>query len=115
MTENWEEITNDKSFKLWITIIDNVFTVNHFVQPGETLGVESFHIFPGGKGQNQSIALAKAGCDVYLAACIGKDGEWVLDGLRENNVNTDLVTVRDCDTGKAVSGEQGRPELYPLL
>ena len=82
--------------------IDNVFTVDHFVQPGETLGVESFRIFPGGKGQNQSIALAKAGCDVYLAACIGKDGEWVLDGLRENNVNTDLVTVRDCDTGKAV-------------
>ena len=53
--------------------IDNVFNVDHFVQPGETLGVESFRIFPGGKGQNQSIALAKAGCDVYLAACIGKD------------------------------------------
>lgn len=82
--------------------IDNVFTVDHFVQPGETLGVDSFHVFAGGKGQNQSIALAKAGCQVYLAACIGKDGVWILDNLNKNGVNTDLVTVRDCDTGKAV-------------
>ena len=40
--------------------IDHVYTVGHFVQPGETLPSQRYEVFPGGKGLNQSIALAQA-------------------------------------------------------
>ena len=53
--------------------IDYVYDVEHIVQPGETLVAEKLSKFPGGKGLNQSIAIAKAGAAVYFAGCIGED------------------------------------------
>ncbi len=44
--------------------IDEVFRVPHFVRPGETLASRDFQRGPGGKGFNQSIALARAGAEV---------------------------------------------------
>ena len=40
--------------------IDYVYAVEHFVSAGETLSSQSLFVFPGGKGLNQSVALAKA-------------------------------------------------------
>jgi len=48
--------------------IDYVYSVPHFVRPGETLASSNYQIFAGGKGLNQSIALAKAGAKVYHGA-----------------------------------------------
>ena len=53
--------------------IDTVYSVKHIVQAGETLGISSLNQFPGGKGLNQSIALARAGVKVYHAGCVGKE------------------------------------------
>ena len=44
--------------------IDHVYQVDHFVQPGETLASTHYQQLLGGKGANQSIALAQAGADV---------------------------------------------------
>ena len=52
--------------------IDNVYRVQHIVRPGETLSALSNAVFAGGKGLNQSIALARAGAEVYHAGMIGK-------------------------------------------
>ncbi len=41
---------------------------------------ESF--FLGGKGMNQSIALAKAGVEVYHGGMIGKDGYAFIDACK---------------------------------
>lgn len=41
--------------------LDYVYEVDHFVQPGETLSALRQTVNPGGKGLNQSIALARAG------------------------------------------------------
>ena len=41
--------------------IDHVYQVDHFVQPGETISSNNYQVLLGGKGANQSIALAKAG------------------------------------------------------
>ena len=41
--------------------IDYVYRVPHFVQPGETISSYGREIFAGGKGLNQSIALAQIG------------------------------------------------------
>jgi len=53
--------------------IDKVYSLNHIVKKGETISTSSYNLFPGGKGANQSVALANAGCEVYHA---GKDGAY---------------------------------------
>lgn len=70
---------------------DYVYSVDHFVRPGETLAAEKYEIFPGGKGLNQSVAMAKAGLEVWHAGIAGKDGEPLLEFLAENGVHTELV------------------------
>ena len=61
------------------------------------------NIFSGGKGLNQSVALGRAGAKVFHAGRIGKDGEFLVEQLKEAGVNTDLVVVdEDCSTGHAI-------------
>lgn len=71
--------------------VDYVYKVNHIVQKGETQLVLSRNIFPGGKGLNQSLALKRAGLSVYHAGSIGSGGEFLLDILRDENINTNMV------------------------
>ncbi|MCD4669188.1 MAG: hypothetical protein K8S14_01945 [Actinomycetia bacterium] len=55
--------------------IDHVYLVDHFVKTGETLSSDGYHQCCGGKGLNQSIALAYSGAQVYHAGKIGPDGQ----------------------------------------
>lgn len=71
--------------------LDYVYAVPHFVQPGETLAALSRSVKHGGKGLNQSIALARAGANVSHAGCIGTGGESLKHLLQENGVNTDAL------------------------
>jgi len=82
--------------------IDHVYKVNHIAAPGETIGSDSLQLFAGGKGANQSVAIAKAGAEVWHAGKIGKDGVWLLDTLSAAHVHTDLVDVYDGPTGHAI-------------
>ena len=82
--------------------LDYVYQVDHFVQPGETLSAVSQAVNPGGKGLNQSIALAKAGADVYHAGCLGAGGESLGKLLRENGVDTAYLIPTDALQGNAV-------------
>ena len=83
--------------------IDYVYNVDHFVQKGETISSSQMNIFSGGKGLNQSVALGRAGAKVFHAGRIGKDGEFLVEQLKEAGVNTDLVVVdEDCSTGHAI-------------
>ena len=59
-------------------------------------------MFPGGKGLNQSIAMARAGAFVYHAGCIGKDGAFLKDILNKNGINTDFLKETDIKNGHAV-------------
>ena len=67
--------------------LDYVYAVDHFVKPGETISSSSRTVKHGGKGLNQSIALARAGADVAHAGCMGKGGEPLRDALAENGVD----------------------------
>lgn len=76
--------------------MDYVYQVPHFVQPGETLAAGGRSIKLGGKGLNQSIALARAGARVCHAGCIGQGGEELKRFLEENGVDTEgLMQVPD--------------------
>ena len=82
--------------------IDMVYTVGHCVTPGETESADKLEYFPGGKGLNQSIALAKAGADVYHAGSVGNNGGILIDELENNGVNTSFINTSDSPNGHAV-------------
>lgn len=82
--------------------IDYIYKVPHFVRPGETMSVYSMTRNAGGKGFNQSVALAKAGCEVYHAGHIGVDGEFLSEMLENYGVKTDYLTKVEAPTGNAV-------------
>ncbi len=72
--------------------IDYVFAVEHFVRPRETLSTQGREIYCGGKGLNQSIAMARAGARVFQAGAVGaSDGGFLLDTMAENGVDVGLV------------------------
>lgn len=82
--------------------IDETFHVTHLVAPGETLATESMSRFPGGKGLNQSVALARAGAKVFHAGNIGEDGLFLKRILEQNNVDVSLLGMTDQPTGRAI-------------
>lgn len=84
--------------------LDYVYSVDQFVRPGETKSSKKREIFAGGKGLNQSIALARSGAEVYHAGAVGKlDGSVLTDVLKLNGVNIDFIKeIEDASTGHAI-------------
>lgn len=95
--------------------LDYVYHVPHFVAPGETLAATEQSIGPGGKGLNQSIALARAGAPVFHAGCIGSGGEILVDLLAENGVDTRYLNRVDAIQGNAVISVNDAGENCILL
>ena len=73
--------------------IDYVYTVDHIVRAGETLPALNLEQFVGGKGLNQSVALASAGANVFHAGCIGEDGKFLSDYMQSRKVNLKYLKV----------------------
>ncbi len=82
--------------------LDYVYAVDHMVQPGETQSSQGMEIFLGGKGFNQSAALAKAGVPVYQAGQIGEDGKIFLETAKELGIHAEYIKVWDGKTGHAI-------------
>lgn len=82
--------------------VDHVYSLPHFVRPGETLAATSYARFPGGKGFNQSTALARAGAKVFHAGRIGEDGLWLKEALEKDGCDTRRLLVGEAPTGHAV-------------
>lgn len=82
--------------------IDYNYSVGHITTPKETQASTAMEMFPGGKGMNQALALARAGMDVQLAAMIGPDGAETLELIRQAGVDTSLVRTVDDRTGHAI-------------
>ena len=82
--------------------LDLVYSVDHIVQPGETEASFVLDTFLGGKGLNQSMALAKAGVEVYQGGMIGEDGQVFLDACAEYGVKADYIRTIPGKSGHAV-------------
>ena len=82
--------------------IDHVFQIPHFVRAGETLSSAGYAIFPGGKGLNQSIAVAEAGCAVSHVGAVGEDGRWLAELMTARGVNITHLGITDTPTGQAI-------------
>lgn len=79
--------------------IDYVYAVDHMVRAGETLSSKKLEVFMGGKGFNQSVALAQAGVKVYHAGMIGEDGQIFIDTCEKYGINTTHI--------KQIKGKSG--------
>lgn len=82
--------------------IDYVYRVNHFVQPKETMSALDLTVGCGGKGLNQSVALGKAGVQVWHAGFIGAEGYFLKEKLDEAGVCTEFVKTVTGATGHAI-------------
>ncbi len=82
--------------------IDYVYAMDHFIRPGETYTADRLDINPGGKGLNQSIAVARAGGQVRHVGCIGREGTFLLDFLSADQVDVSGIKTLSCSNGHAI-------------
>ncbi|MCC2616494.1 ribokinase [Aestuariibacter halophilus] len=82
--------------------IDHVYQVDHFVQPGETLASTDYQQLLGGKGANQSIALAKAGTNVRHVGKIHESDAQFKQAMIKHGIDCKFVDCTDIPTGHAI-------------
>ena len=82
--------------------IDHVYQVDHFVQPGETLASTHYQQLLGGKGANQSIALAQAGADVCHVGSIHENDAAFKQALIKKGVDCRGVKCSETPSGHAI-------------
>lgn len=82
--------------------IDIVYRVPHLVAPGETLSSSSMDTVLGGKGANQSVALARAGCTVSHIGKLAHADSWAREQLSQAGVDVEFVTLVDGSSGHAI-------------
>jgi ribokinase len=82
--------------------LDHLYQLDHFVRPGETMASNGYQCLLGGKGANQSVALAKAGADVKHVGAIHHSDQSVIDQLESLGVDTGLIKRIDVPTGHAI-------------
>lgn len=82
--------------------IDEVYQVDEIVRPGETISSHSFYTTMGGKGLNQSVALARSNTETVHVGIINKKDIYIKEFLEAENINTDFIVSGDIQTGKAI-------------
>ena len=82
--------------------IDHIYRVPHLVQPGETLASHDYQQVLGGKGANQSIALAKAGANICHIGRYHSADEVLVQSMTDAGVNTSLLETVSTPSGHAI-------------
>ena len=84
-------------------VMDNVAKMAKFPQAGETVLGATLEFFPGGKGANQCVSVARLGGDVEMVGMLGKDGngEVFRNIFKEEGIKAD--NVFSCDKPTAVA------------
>jgi ribokinase len=85
--------------------VDLVVRAPRFPAPGETIHGEDLVTFPGGKGANQAVAVARLGARVSMVGRVGNDtfGATLIDNLKQNHVNVkQIISDEVTPTGAAV-------------
>lgn len=87
-------------------VMDMVARMDRFPQAGETLIGGSVQYFPGGKGANQCISVARLGANVQMVGMLGKDanGEQFRQLLRQDGLGDEYVY--SCELPTAVAQVQ---------
>ena len=102
-------------FNLGSINIDLVYSVSHFPAPGETLTTLDHQRNLGGKGANQSIALARAGADVRHIGATNPEDEWLRAEMRDAGVEMSGIQDSRLATGHAIVSVSADGENQILL
>lgn len=84
--------------------LDEVFSMEKLPEKNENVLINSIVQAGGGKGANLALALSRLDEKVSFYAKVGddRDGEFLLDNLRQNKLATDNIVVeKDMESGKA--------------
>lgn len=83
---------------------DTSLRVKRMAKPGETIHAKDYYSATGGKGANQAVAAARAGCTVKFIGAVGNDapGKELLVALKREKIDTSGVMIVDKEsTGQA--------------
>ena len=89
-------------FNLGSINVDHIYRVPHFPEPGETLLSKGYSSGLGGKGANQTIAIARAGGQVAHIGAIGDDALWTREILEKAGADVSAISVLESATGHAI-------------
>ena len=89
-------------FNLGSINIDYIYRLPHLVRAGETLGATHFEAGLGGKGANQSIAIARGGGRVLHGGMLHRHDEAWLAPMVEAGVDVSAVILGDVPSGHAI-------------
>ncbi|ACJ75149.1 ribokinase [Thermosipho africanus TCF52B] len=100
--------------------MDVVLTVERFTLPGETQKAQKLEFFPGGKGSNQAVSIAKLSkknSNVYFLTCIGNDSYGRILKGQYDKLNIEGYVVVDDNNGLAfievTKKGENRIVIYP--
>ncbi|MAY69893.1 MAG: ribokinase [Halomonas sp.] len=97
--------------------LDHVYRVPHLVRPGETLASHEHRVGLGGKGANQSLALAKAGGQVAHWGSLNAQDGWARQQLADAGVDVNGIAEVAAPSGHAIiqvdDGAENAILLFP--
>lgn len=82
--------------------LDHFYRVPHLVTPGETLASRAYRVGLGGKGANQSLAMARAGGRVSHWGRLGAQDAWARDTLAQAGVEVSRIALVEEPSGHAI-------------
>ena len=104
-------------FNLGSINIDLIYRVTHFPAPGETMMTLEHERMLGGKGANQSIALARAGADIHHIGATNAEDGWLRAEMAGAGVDITGVQDSNLATGHAIvtvsADGENQIMLYP--
>lgn len=82
--------------------LDKNYHVEQFITAGKTSRVLDYRVSLGGKGLNQSVAIARAGAPVWHAGVVGNDGAEITQFMRNEGIRLDYLAAAEGATGHAI-------------
>lgn len=95
--------------------VDQIYRVPHLVAAGETLASLSLTTVLGGKGANQSVALARAGCAVRHIGKLGESDDWARLQMADAGVDVSKVVLSAEPSGHAIIQVDDKAENSIIL
>ena len=102
--KNEEKIPGIRVLNFGSILTSHTYRVDRFILPDSKIKYSGgyYQLSPGGKGLNQSIALAQAGAEVYHAGRIGKYDIWLKEMMNKKGVDATLIETIDMMTDNAI-------------
>ncbi|MDQ7734792.1 ribokinase [Halomonas sp. SpR1] len=95
--------------------IDHTYHVPYFVRPGETLKSDKYNSGLGGKGVNQSLAIARAKGAVSHWGRVSLTDAWVTEEMQRTGVDVSDIELTNEPSGHAIIQIDERGENAILL